>query len=287
MKKFNFVLIVFTILSSCAEQNNDSLFKVEEVAPWCILGFDILDRTPTQRIEMLKELGFTKYGYNRGKGTFDEMKEEFALAKQNNIEITSVFLWLNAKRDSLNKLSPANQTLLNNLREVEHKPTIWVSFSGNYFEHIGQDQSVELAIKMITYVKSLADELSCKLALYNHHGWFGNPFNQLEILEKLGDKSLTMVYNFHHAQEYIDRFPEIAEKITPHLSYVNLNGVKKEGPQIIAVGEGDAELDMIRELIGQGYKGPWGILGHIKTEDVKKVLEKNISGLKLLNAELK
>ncbi len=285
MKKLGLALMLFVILYACAQQN-EGPFKVEEVSPWCILGFDILDRTPPQRIAMLKELGFTKYGYNRGKGTFEEMKEEFDLAKQNDIEITSVFLWLNAKRDSIGKLSPANQDLLNNLKEVDYKPTIWVSFSDNYFKDLTQEQSVDLSIQFLTFVKARADELGCKLAIYNHHGWFGNPYNQVEILEKLNEESLTMVYNFHHAQDYVDQFSEIAKMITPYLSFVNLNGVKKDGPQIIPIGKGDHEIEMIRQLRVAGYKGPWGILGHIKTEDVRKVLEENISGLNLLNTAL-
>ena len=48
----------------------------------------------------------------------------------------------------------------------------------------------------------------------------------------------------------------------------------------------DHELEMIRQLINAGYKGPWGILGHIKTEDVQKVLNRNIDGLTFINSEL-
>lgn len=97
---------------------------------------------------------------------------------------------------------------------------------------------------------------------------------------------ITMVYNFHHAQQYVDEFPEIVKKISPYLSYVNLNGVKKEGPQIIDIGAGDHEYNMVRLLMAEGYNGPWGILGHIKTEDVKEVLIRNVEGLSLLNSKL-
>ena len=140
---------------------------------------------------------------------------------------------------------------------------------------------------MIEFIKKKAEETGCKLAIYNHRGWFGNPHNQLEILKKLNDESLTMVYNFHHAHEYVAEFPEIVKKIRPYLSYVNLNGVKKEGPEILPIGEGDYEYEMIKNLIDEGYNGPWGILGHIKTEDVQKVLTRNMEGLKLFNAEFK
>ena len=136
---------------------------------------------------------------------------------------------------------------------------------------------------MIKFGKSITDEVGCKLALYNHDGWFGNPNNQIAIIKELNADAITMVYNFHHAHEYVDDFKEIAKKITPYLSYVNLNGVKKDGPQIVPIGKGDYEYEMIKNLKDEGFKGPWGILGHIKTEDVKIVLERNIEGLKSLN----
>ncbi|WP_298511570.1 TIM barrel protein [uncultured Kordia sp.] len=280
-------LLFLVFLGACTHKESKYTISVNEVSPWCIIGFDSQDRTPQERITMLKQMGLSKYGFNRGKGDLSTMKEEFKLAQQNDIEITSIFLWLNAKRDSIGKLSSNNQELLVNLAEMDHKPTVWISFSDNFFEKLSQEESIEFAIEMIKFIKSKADELGCKLALYNHHGWFGNPHNQVEILERLNQKSITMVYNFHHAHEYVDEFPSIVKKIKPYLSYVNLNGVKKEGPQILAIDQGDHEFEMIKQLIDEGFKGPWGILGHIKTEDVEKVLLQNINGLKSINAKLK
>ncbi len=66
------------------------------------------------------------------------------------------------------------------------------------------------------------------------------------------------------------------------MSYVNINGIRKEGPQILTIGEGDFENEMINVLRDEGFDGPWGILGHIKSEDVQKVLERNMNGLKSL-----
>lgn len=279
------VVLLVLCFCSCAERRVEDMIKVDEVSPWCIIGFDSLDRTPEQRIGLLKEMGFSKYGFNKGKGDLSKMNEEFRLAKENNIEITSIFLWLNAKRDSIGKLSPSNQELLSRLKEVDQKPTIWLSFSSNFFKDLNQEKSINLSIDMIKFIKSEADKLGCELALYNHHGWFGNPHNQVKILEELRQDSITMVYNFHHVHEYIDEFPAIVKKITPYLSYVNLNGVKKEGPQILTIGEGEHEYEMIKLLKTAGFNGPWGILGHIKTEDVQEVLKRNINGLKLLNSK--
>lgn len=287
MKYFlNFFSLLFLFSISSCKEDKEEFIKINEVSPWCILGFDSLDRTPEQRIEMIKELGLSKYGFNRGKGDLSKMLEEFKLANENDIEIPSIFLWLNAKRDSIGKLSAANQELISNLEKVKQKPAIWVSFSTNFFEDINHKESVSLSVEMIKFIKLKADSLGCNLAIYNHHGWFGNPYNQVEILEELNDQSISMVYNFHHAQEYVDKFPEIAKMIVPYLSFVNLNGVKKEGPQILTIGEGDHEFPMIKNLKDVGYNGPWGILGHIKTEDVRKVLDRNIKGLELLNSNL-
>lgn len=284
--RLNILVFAIFLLFSCNNKLKNTI-DIKEVAPWCILGFDSLDRTPKERIAMLNEMGFTKYGFNKGKGDLTTMLEEFALAKENDIEITSIFLWLNSKRDSIGKLSPSNQELLSNIKKVEDKPTIWLSLSDNFFTEKDQEQSLSLSIEMIKFIKMKANEVGCKLAIYNHRGWFGNPHNQLEILKQLNDASITMVYNFHHAHEYVDEFPEIAKKIKPYLSYVNLNGVKKEGPEILPIGQGDYEFEMIQLLLDEGYKGPWGILGHIKTEDVQKVLTRNVDGLESFNAQLK
>ena len=89
-----------------------------------------------------------------------------------------------------------------------------------------------------------------------------------------------MVFNFHHAQEYIMDFRNIAKKIMPYLSAVNLNGMRKDGPKILPIGEGDYEKEMYDVLIREGYKGPWGILGHVEEKDVRQVLEQNLAGLK-------
>lgn len=234
---------------------------------------------------MLKEMGIKKYGYNRGKGEYDQMKKEFKLAKESDIEITSVFVWLNANRDSIGQLSKANKELLGHLKDVDQKPPIWVSFSNNYFKNLDDEKSLKVAVDMIKYIKSKADDLGCKLALYNHTGWFGKPQNQINIIKEVGQKDISIVYNFHHAHDDVNQFKENVKIIKPYLSYVNLNGVKKGGPKILDIGKGDYEYEMIKDLKEEGYDGPWGILGHIKTEDVKVVLERNIEGLKSLNIQ--
>jgi hypothetical protein len=91
-----------------------------------------------------------------------------------------------------------------------------------------------------------------------------------------------MVYNFHHAHDSIEEIGAIAPAIMPYLVAVNLNGMKKDGSKILAIGKGDYEKEMIRTFIESGFTGPWGILGHVENADVKKVLLENLDGLKSL-----
>ena len=131
------------------------------------------------------------------------------------------------------------------------------------------------------YVKG-RDILNCKVALYNHKGWFGDPLNQIDIIKALPNHDLSIVYNFHHGHEHIDNFNDLAESIMPYLSVVNLNGMRKGGPKILPIGQGDDEREMIQILLDKGYSGPWGVLGHVEDADVKYILNDNINGLKSL-----
>ena len=95
-----------------------------------------------------------------------------------------------------------------------------------------------------------------------------------------------MVYSFHHGHHQMEAFPSMVKKMKPWLWTVNINGMKKDGPQILTVGSGDNELDMLKALEKANYKGTIGILGHIETEDVEKVLKRNLDGLEKLEKQL-
>lgn len=274
-----FLLMVF--VTSCLKQKEKD-HTMQQLYPWCIVAYDSLERTPSERILMLKEMGFTKYAYDWRDKHLDEMATELTLAKKNDIEVISVWLWLNAKRDSLGKLSPANERIFDIVKDLQLKTTLWVSFSNNFFEDLTQEQSMNRAIEMLKFVNKKADALGCKIALYNHKGWFGDPNNQVEIIKALPEYNLSMVYNFHHAHNYLNEFPEIVKKIKPYLSAVNLNGMQKDGPKILPIGEGEFEKEMFQLLTDEGFNGPWGLLGHVENADVKKVLEKNIKGYRSL-----
>jgi hypothetical protein len=95
-----------------------------------------------------------------------------------------------------------------------------------------------------------------------------------------------MVYNFHRGQEQMDRFAEFFPKIVPLLMAVNLNGMRKGGPMILPLGEGDSELGMLKIVRDSGYRGPIGILNHDENRDAEVGLRTNMLDLQKLLRDL-
>jgi sugar phosphate isomerase/epimerase len=259
-----------------------SLVAQPEPFAWCIVPFDIMERTPEQRIEMLKDLGINTYAYDWREKHLDEMTREFQLAKQNNISINAVWMWLEPKSDALDKLSPANEQVFQAIEKAGLETTLWVSFHPDFFKDLDNDAAVQRGTEMIYTVYQRCARIGCKLALYNHGDWFGDPANQIRIIKTLGRYDIGLVYSFHHAHDQIENFEELAKMMVPYLVAVNLNGMKTGGPQIYPLGQGEHEAKMIKILTDAGYEGPYGILGHKEEADVKMILEENLSGYRRL-----
>jgi hypothetical protein len=279
------IIIIFHalfLIFSCQGDKNRTI-DIEDVYPWCIVPYDSLERTPEQRVKMIIELGFNKYAYDWRKQHLDDMMLEFEIAKKNDIDIISVWLWLEAGRDSISQLSPSNEKIFTILKALNYQTTLWLSFNNNFFENLNHYQALNRAISLVEHICLKAQNIGCMVPLYNHAGWVGNPNNQIEIIKVLPDYDLSIVYNFHYAHQDIDDFPQLAKNIQPYLSAVNLNGMMRDGPQILTIGDGNYEKSMIESLINVGFHGPWGILGLIENEDARIVLERNLCGLKSLN----
>lgn len=277
------VRCILILLSFQAIQSQErEVIDIKQTYPWCIVAYDSLDRTPLERIEMIKELGFVKYAYDWRDKHLDNTFTELKIATDNNIEIISIWLWLNAKRDSLGHLGASNKRVIDMVKRMNLKTTFWLSLSPNFFSNQTEEESIKLATEMVAFIVDKAEKIGCRVALYNHSGWFGDPYNQLKVIKALPNDELSMVYNFHHGQKTIDNFPNIVEAIGPYLSAVNLNGMEKEGEKILTIGKGTHEKEMIDLLRKNGFAGPWGILGHVEDADVERVLKENIAGLKSL-----
>lgn len=280
MKKiFILGIISVLLLYSCKTQKNETL-NMDNYFAWCIVPFDSLKRTPEQRMEMLKTLGFSSYAYDWRQEHLPEMVKEINIASENNIKINAVWMWVD-KNDSIGDLSQNNKMVLNSLKESGLKTQIWVGFPENYLTDIPENERFDYAAKIVSYICSEAEKLDCKVALYNHGGWIGNPKNLVKIIESVPEHEIGIIFNFHHSHDLLDDYENIVETMMPHLWAVNLNGMNPDGPKILPIGKGSEEVKMIKILEENGFHGPYGILGHINA-DVEKVLKGNLDGLKSL-----
>lgn len=289
---FFLIIVLFASCSKSPSQEEKvqddssahSLFAMDNLIAWCVVPFDKMERSPQERARMLKELGFTKFAYDWRDQHLSSFPEEVMALKENGIEMVSVWWWIDGQSDGL--LNSSNRQLLSYLDSLDVPCDIWMSFDDRFFENLNDSAKLEKATTAIKELHQLAKQANAQLQLYNHGEWFGNPRNQVRIIEETGLTDIGIIYNFHHAHQQIEEFPELLQTMLPYLKVVNINGMIKDGPKILTVGAGDNEQQMVAALLASGFKGNIGILGHIEDEDVKLVLERNLKGLEKIASEL-
>jgi len=277
---FHYVLLLtfFSCDTDKKSVDNSQLFSKDNLVAWCVVPFDSVRRTPEERAIMLDELGFKQFAYDWRAEHLPSFPDEIKALKEHDIKLKSVWLWIDT--DSSELFDALNEQLFDIIKKNNVKTEFWLGFSNKHFEGLSDEDKLDKAVASISYIQERAKKLGCTIRLYNHGDWFGEPINQIRIIEKIGAKDIGIVYNFHHAHLQVKEFPELLEKMLPYLKTINLNGMKIEGPKILPVGQGDEELGMLKTLKESGYRGSVGILGHIETEDAKVVLKRNIMGLK-------
>ena len=262
------------------------LFDQKNLIAWCIVPFDIKNRNPQERIAMLKRLKFSQYAYDWRHQHLDSFASEIELSKKEHVSMAAVWIWIDKNVDRPGQLSEDNERMLGILKDSGIKTQLWVGFNHNYFEDMDDAARVNAGIAMVRYLRERTAGYVTTVGLYNHGDWFGVLLNQVKIVKTLADPKVGIVYNFHHGHTQIDDFRMRVEAMKPYLIAVNINGMKASGPQILPVGSGDSEKNMLGILLESGYKGPVGILGHIETEDAEVVLKRNLEGLRQLEKSL-
>lgn len=263
------------------------LFSRDNLIAWCIVPFDSKKRGPEDRAAMLERLGFKHFAYDwRGEHipTFDA---EVDALKKHGVALDA---WWVAPGE----LNRESRLILDVLKRHDVKAQLWVLLDFGPDKATGAEQArrVEAAAAKL---KPLADEakaIGCSLALYNHGGWFGEPENQIAIIELLKSRGVTnvgIVYNLHHGHAHLDRFPALVEKMKPHLVGLNLNGMVPNGEaigkKILPLGQGPLDLQLLKTIRDSGYRGPIGILGHTD-DDAEERLRDNLDGLDWLIPQL-
>lgn len=259
------------------------IFKDQNLVAWCIVPFDSQKRGPEQRAQMLDELGIKRLAYDYRAEHVASFEEEITTMKKHGIEMTA--WWFPTVLNDEAKL------ILSLIKKHQIHPQLWVTGGGDPAMNEQQTQAfIESETKRIREIALAAQDAGCKVALYNHGGWYGEPENQIRLIQAIGLPNVGIVYNLHHAHHQLDRLESILKKIQPHLLAINLNGMETDGDRvgkkILPIGQGSRDKEVLK-LIGQmNFDGPVGILNHTDL-DARTRLKENLDGLGQLSKELK
>ncbi len=258
-----------------------AIYAKENLVAWCIVPFDAKKRGPEKRAAMLERLGIRKLAYDYRAKHIPTFDAEMLALKKHGIELTA---WWYPRT-----LNDEARHILSVLKRHRVKPQLWVTGSGGPKSADQQRAWIKKESDRIRPIAEAAAHIGCKVGLYNHGGWFGNPENQIAIIRQLKLDNVGIVYNLHHGHEHLDRLAELLKKMQPHLYALNLNGMTRLGDQhgmkILPIGAGDLDLSLLRTIRDSGYKGPIGILNHTN-HDAEARLQDNLDGLAWLIRQL-
>jgi sugar phosphate isomerase/epimerase len=249
------------------------VFAEDNLVAWCIVPFDANKRTPEQRAEMLERLGIRRLAYDWRAGDVPSFEEEIVACKRHGIDFFAFWSPTSSNR--------GYETMMRLIARYHIKPQIWM-IAPSAMAGTNEERVAVNARAMAPFVEA-ARQLGCKFGLYNHGGWSGEPENLLAMAKWLrqhsGTEEVGIVYNFHHGHEHLDRFPHAFHQMQPFLFCVNLNGMNRNGPKILPLGQGEEDLRLLRMIHDCGYDGPIGILDHRMEVDAELSLKENLEGL--------
>jgi hypothetical protein len=262
---------------------SEGLFSKTNLVAWCIVPFDSQKRGPEARAEMLERLGIHRLAYDWRAEHIPTFDSEVAAMRKHHIDITA--WWFPAA------LNPEAKAILDCIERNRIHPQLWVTMGTEPEPDVARlEQKIQAAAEALSPICTEAQKRGCTVALYNHLGWFGEPANQVRVIEQLrkaGHSNVGSVYNFHHGHGHLTDFELHFKTLKPHLLALNLNGMvwdgDKAGKKIIPLGTGDEELRLMKIVQASGWRGPVGIIGHTE-EDAEVKLRKELDGLEKLMA---
>ncbi|MFI5459240.1 MAG: DUF6797 domain-containing protein [Isosphaerales bacterium] len=236
---------------------------------------------------MLERLGFRRFAYDWRAEHIPSFDAEMEALKRHGISLDA--FWV-----APGELNRESRIILDLLERHRIKTQLWVLLDLGADRVTGpeQERRVEAAAGKLRPLAQEAGKIGCSLALYNHGGWFGEPENQIAIIERLKGQGVTnvgLVYNLHHGHDHLDRFAAVLAKIMPYLKVLNLNGMDpagdRNGRKILPLGQGSLDLELLKVIRASGIRATIGILGHTM-DDAEDRLKDNLDGLDWLVPQL-
>jgi sugar phosphate isomerase/epimerase len=257
------------------------LLAPQNLTAWCVVPFDARKRGPVERAEMLNRLGFKNFAYDWRSKDVPAFDAEAEALSQHGIHLVAWWFPTDAG-------DPNARIILNVIKRHGIHPQLWVMGSGSpAITEAEQVQRTEEEAERIRKIVELAAPYGCKVELYNHNGWFGQPDNEVAVIERLKQKGvggIGMVYNFSHGHGDISNFPAIWNRIEHYVVAVNVSGMVTS-ERLIPPSQGDHELDMLRTIQQSGWRGPVGLIAE-QGGDAEVTLGNDLRGLDWLRKEI-
>ncbi|MCL4788645.1 MAG: heme-binding domain-containing protein, partial [Verrucomicrobia bacterium] len=205
---FGGVVVLATTLTGPAQISpraslpNYDLFARTNLVAWCIVPFDAKKRGPEERAAMMEKLGFKLFAYDYRAEHIPTFDEEIAALKRHHVRLLA-WWFPGVLNDEAKLILQVLQR--NNVRDVQ----LWITGGGEAAKSQEEQKArVDAEAQRIRPIAEAAAGVGCSVGLYNHGGWFGEPTNQIAIIEALTRQGLTnvgIVYNQHHGHEQINQ----------------------------------------------------------------------------------
>ena len=276
--QFLFVLATVLFLAPAHAAPGPELFARTNLVAWCIVPFDAKKRGPEERAVMLERMQVKRLAYDYRAEHIPSFDAEMEALKRHGIELTA--WWFPGA------LHEEARGILAVIKRHQLHPQLWITGGGESTKTPEEQRArVGAEAKRLQPIAQAAAQIGCTVALYNHGAWFGEPENQMQIIERLRQHGVTnvgIVYNQHHGHEHLDRFAALLQLMKPYLMALNLNGMTRRGDQvgkkIIPLGQGDLDVALLQTIRDSGWRGPIGLLNHTD-EDAEARLLDNLDGL--------
>jgi hypothetical protein len=260
-------------------------FARSNLMAWCIVPFDAKKRGPEERAAMMEQFGLKHFAYDYRAEHIPTFDAEIDACKRHGVSLDA--WWFPTV------LNDEARLILGTLERHHLQAQLWVMGGGGPTKSPEEQRArVEAEARRLRPIADAAAKIGCTVGLYNHGGWFGEPENQIEIIQRLGQDGVTnvgIIYNLHHGHDHLERFPALLAKMKPHLLVLNLNGMTRDGDRkgkkILPLGQGDLDLQLLKTIRDSDWRGPIGILNHTD-EDAEARLRDNLDGLDWLVAQL-
>ncbi len=274
------------------------LFARENLVAWCVVPYDSRRRGPRARAELLAELGLRRLAWDWRPEHVGQLEAELDALDELGIELTG--LWVPAvvpgpassdDDGGLGRIDPDVRVLLDVLSARGLTTQLWTCAefgAPGPVAPLSADQQRARVERTAAHLGPLAERARLDghtLALYNHLGWFGEPANQIAVLQVLADRGLDrtgLVYQQHHGHAHVSEFPALLASMRGPLVALGINGMLPGAHwgdgKVHPYGHGPRDVELARVIATSGWRGPVSILGHTM-DDVEHRLRDNLEGL--------